>query len=44
MIQYNSRHRGAGIEWTGGKGNWLEGEEVGDGRVKDRPCGRVAHP
>ena len=32
VVQYNSWHIGAGIEWTGKKSYWLEeGEEVGDG-------------
>ena len=33
VVQDNSWHTGAGIEWTGKKSYWLEeGEEVGDGR------------
>ena len=32
---YNSRHAGAGTEWTGKKRYWLEeGEEAGDGRAE----------
>ena len=32
VVQYNSRHTGAGVEWTGKKSYWLgEREEVGDG-------------
>ena len=35
VVQYNSWHIGAGIEWTGKKSYWLEeGEEVGDGRAE----------
>ena len=35
LVQYNSWHPGAGIEWTGKKCYWLEeGEEVGDGRAE----------
>ena len=35
VVQYNSWHRVAGIEWTGKKSYWLEeGEEVGDGRAE----------
>ena len=35
VIQYNSWHTGAGIEWTGKKSYSLEeGEEVGDGRAE----------
>ena len=31
-MQHNSRHTGAGIKWTGKKGNWQE--EVRDGRAE----------
>ena len=35
VVQYNSWHTGAGIEWTGKMSYWLEeGEEVGDGRAE----------
>ena len=35
VVQYNSWHTGAGIEWTGKKSYWLEeGEEMGDGRAE----------
>ena len=35
VIQYNSRHTGAGIKWIGKKSYLLEeGEKVGDGRVE----------
>ena len=35
VVQYNSWHTGAGIEWTGKKSYLLEeGEEVGDGRAE----------
>ena len=34
VVQYNSWHIRAGIEWTGKKSYWLqEGVEVGDGRA-----------
>ena len=35
VIQYNSWHTGAGIEWTDKKSYYLEeGEEVGDGTAE----------
>ena len=35
VVQYNSWHPGAGIQWTGRKSYWLEeGEEVGNDRAK----------
>ena len=35
VVQYNSWHTGAGIEWTRRKSYWLEdGEEVGSGRAE----------
>ena len=35
VVQYNSWHTGAGIEWAGKKSYWLEeGEEVEDGRAE----------
>ena len=35
VVQYNSWHTRAGIEWAGKKSYWLEeGEEVGDGRAE----------
>ena len=35
VVQYNSWHPGAGIEWTDKKSYWLgEGEEVGDCRAE----------
>ena len=35
VVQYNSWHTGAGIDWTGKKSYWREGgEEVGDGRAE----------
>ena len=35
VVQYNSWHTGAGIEWTGKKSYWLdEGAEVGGGRAE----------
>ena len=33
VVQYNSWHTGAGIEWTGKKSYWLE---EGDGRAEGR--------
>ena len=32
VVQYNSGHMGAGIQWTGKSSYWLE--EVGDGRAE----------
>ena len=35
VVQYNSWHTGAGIEWRDKKSYWLaEGEEVGDSGVE----------
>ena len=35
VVQYNSWHTGAGIEWKGNKSCWLkEGEGGGDGRAE----------
>ena len=39
VVWYNSRHRGAGLQWTGKKSYWLEeGEEVGGGRAEGSPA------
>ena len=35
VVQYNSWHPGAGMEWTGKSSHWPEeGEEAGDGRAE----------
>ena len=35
VVQYNSRHTGAGSKWTGKSYCLEEGEEVGDGGAED---------
>ena len=35
VVQYDSWHTRAGIEWTGKKSYWLDEREVGDGRAEE---------